>query len=256
MNIDKFLLRNKWYLLNLGLQIILLLSNPFRNIDHGIWPLQGLVQMEEVILNNGEEPRLLLDELLNPPKTNAENSFVQGAQEIWRFPREKRIMRSEILLVLGRIQNKINLGYSKASIEEFMRGESAIPFNINSRVLNRNTTNSSYSGVLRKLSTDYESGVTLDDKLKSWPIKKDASLIMEYYHFREVWEELVGSFYEVQLLSSDFQKNSEYLMSLVPQRVRRFDSISLNTYGYLEFFIYGFFIPFIVYLGRNRIKKP
>ena len=49
MNIDKFLLRNKWYLLNLGIQIILLLSNPFRKEDSGIWPIQGLVLMEEVI---------------------------------------------------------------------------------------------------------------------------------------------------------------------------------------------------------------
>ena len=254
MNIDRFLFRNKWYLLNLGLQIILLLSNPFRKLDSGIWPIQGLIQMEEVTLKEGEHPRLILDKLLNPPRTNAEDRFVQGAPEIWSLPSEKRIMRSEILRVLGRIQQMVNLGYSEVSIEKFMREESAIPFDIERRVLNRNNTNSDYSGALRALFKDYESGVSLDDKLKSWPIKKDESLIIEYYHLREVWEEIVGAFCEIQLLSSDFQRNSEYLMGLLPQRVRRFDSISLTNYGYLEFFIYGFFMPFTVYVGRLRLK--
>ena len=256
MNIEKFLFRNKWYLLNLGIQIILLLSNPFRKVERGIWPIQGLVLMEEVTLKDGEYPRLILDKSLNPPRTKSEESFVQGAPEIWRLPGEKRFMRSEVLRVLGRIQHMINLGYSELSIEEFLREESSIPFDINRRVLNRNNTNRDYSGVLRTLFKDYESGVSLDDKLKSWPIKKDTSLITEYYHLREVWEELVEPFYEIQLSSSDFQRNSEYLMSLVPQRLSRFDSISLNNYGYLEFFIYGFFVPFIVYVGRLRLKKP
>ena len=255
MNIDKFLLRNKWYLLNLGIQIILLLSNPFRKEDSGIWPIQGLVLMEEVILKDGEHPRLILDKSLNPPRTNAEKSFIRRAPEIWQLPAEKRIMRSEVLRVLGSIQHMINLGYDESNIEELMREESAIPFDLKRRVLNRNNINRDYSGVLRTIFKDYESGVSLDEKLKSWPVKKDASIIKEYYHLREVWGELVGAFCEIQLLSSDFQKNSEDLMGLVTQRVRRFDSISLNTYGYLEFFIYGFFVPFIVYVGRISLRK-
>lgn len=255
MNIDKFLLRNKWYLLNLGIQIILLLSNPSRKVDYGIWPIQGLVLREELTLKDGEHPRLILNKSLNPPRTNAEKSFVEVAPEIWMLPGEKRNMPSEVLLLLGRIQHMIHLGYNKESIEEFMQEESAIPFDVKQRVLNRKNINSDYSGVLRTLFKDYESGVSLDEKLKSWPIKKDASLIMEYYHLREVVEELIGAFYEIQLLSSDFQKNSGDLMGLVPQRVRRFNSISLNSYGYLEFFIYGIFVPFLVYLGGNRSEK-
>ena len=100
MNIDKFLLRNKWYLLNLGIQIILLLSNPSRKVDYGIWPIQGLVLTEELILKDGEHPRLILDKSLNPPRTNAEKSFVEGAPEIWRLPGEKRNMPSEVLLLV------------------------------------------------------------------------------------------------------------------------------------------------------------
>ena len=66
----------------------------------------------------------------------------------------------------------INLGYSELSIEEFLREESSIPFDINRRVLNRNNTNRDYSGVLRTLFKDYESGVSLDDKLKSFKLTK------------------------------------------------------------------------------------
>lgn len=255
MNVDKFLFRNKWYLLNLGIQVMLLLSNPFRELNHGFWPIQGFVETEEVTLSAGDYPRLILDKLLNPPLSNAEERFVQAAPDIWSRGVERRKMRSEVLRVLGRIQNMVSSGYSEASIEKYMRKESAIPFDIKRRVLNRNNLKSDYSGVLRSLSKDYESGISLDAKLKSWPVKKDSSLIVDYYHIRDGWEELVEPFYDIQLLSSDFQRNSEYLVLLIPQKVRRFDSFSITNYGYLEFFIYGFFVPFIVYLAHLRLKK-